>query len=82
MKDNENINMNEASSASQTSRILAYMREGNKITPGEALSLFGTMRLGARIKDIEERIGYPPHRERVQVKNRDGKNVWVACYWL
>lgn len=78
----QNINDNAASSASQAQRILAYMRAGHKITPMDALLKFGTLRLGARIKDIEKRIGYPPHRDRVQVKNREGKDVWVARYWL
>ena len=79
---NENINDNVATSESQVKKILAYLRSGKKITPGEALDLCGTMRLGARIKDIEEIIGYPPHRDRVQVKNSYGKEVWVARYWL
>ena len=77
-----NINDNPATSASQTQRILAYMREGNAITPIEALNRFGTMRLGARIKDIERIIGFPPSRSRVSVKNRNGKDVYVTRYWL
>jgi hypothetical protein len=78
----ENINENEVNSSSQTRRILAYLKDGNKITPLEALEKFGTLRLGARIADIEEIVGYPPHRDRVQVTNRSGKLVWVARYWL
>ena len=77
-----NINDNPEVHTSQVSRILAYMREGNSITPLEALDKFGAMRLSAVIKDIEKRIGYPPKRDRVQVKNRFGKDVYVARYWL
>lgn len=77
-----NINDNEATSGSQVRAILAYMRKGYKITPMEALKKFSCFRLGARIKDIEEIVGYPPHRDRVQVENASGKQVWVARYWL
>ena len=78
----KNINENPEVHASQVSKVLAYMRAGHRITPLEALDLFGAMRLSAIIKDIEGIVGYPPHRERVQVKNRFGKEVYVACYWL
>lgn len=79
---NENINDNVATSESQVKAILAYMRQGYKITPMDALRKFSCFRLGARIKDIEEIVGYPPHRDRVQVENASGKQVWVARYWL
>ena len=52
-----NINENAATSASQKQRILEYLLEGNTITPLEALSKFGSFRLGARIADIKE-MGY------------------------
>ena len=52
MKDN--YNPNEQSSASQAKRILAYMKAGNRITPIEALNLFGCFRLGARIADLKD----------------------------
>lgn len=78
----ENNNLNPATSESQASRILNYLLEGNTITPLEALSKFNCFRLGARIKDIEKRIGYPPERRRVKVTNREGKDVYVAQYWI
>ncbi len=78
----QNNNDNPETTASQTSRILSYMLEGHSITPLEALDLFGCFRLGARIKDIEKHLGYAPKRDRVQVKNRDGKLVRVARYWI
>ena len=77
-----NINLNAESSESQTRQILAHMQAGNRINPLEALSRFGSFRLGARIKDIETIIGYPPSRRRIQVENRHGKLVWVNEYWL
>ena len=77
-----NTNDNIETSGSQSKRILAYMREGNTITPLEALSLFGCMRLPARISDIEKMIGYPPERKKVPVRNAEGKEVYVCQYWL
>ena len=38
-----------ANKTTQSNQILEYMRQGNSITPLEALNLFGCMRLGARI---------------------------------
>lgn len=77
-----NINDNHKTSTSQAKRILNFLLEGNTITPLEALEKFNCMRLGARIKDIEETIGYAPNRKRVQVTNKEGKDVWVAQYWI
>lgn len=78
----KNINENPEVHASQVSKVLAYMRAGHRITPLEALDLFGAMRLSAIIKDIEKIIGFPPHRQFVAVKNRFGKDVRVMQYWL
>ena len=77
-----NTNDNPEVHTSQVSKVLAYMRDGHTITPLEALDLFGAMRLSAIIKDIEKIIGYPPQRKLVAVKNRFGKDVRVAMYWL
>lgn len=77
-----NENMNAGNSASQTKRILAYMQAGHSITPYDALRMFSCMRLGARIADIAEIIGYPPRRKRVKVTNIDGKEVYVMSYSL
>ena len=77
-----NNNPNELNSQTQTARILAYMREGNTITPLEALHKFNCFRLGARISDIEGIIGYPPERKKVPVVNAEGKKVHVMSYWL
>ena len=68
-------NWNPESSASQASQIAAYMMQGNKITPLEALNLFGSLRLSAVIFVLRER-GYKIQVERV--KTNTGK--WVAQY--
>ncbi len=67
---------------SQSKKILNYLLKGNTITPLEAIDKFHCLRLGARIKDIEKKLGYPPKRKRVRVTNADGKDVWVAQYWI
>lgn len=77
-----NTNDNTEVCKSQTSRILSYLLEGHSLTPIEALQKFGTFRLGARIKDIEKQLGYAPRRDRVKVRNAEGKDVYVARYWI
>ena len=52
-----NNNPNEPSSKTQCQRILAYLQTGRSITQLEALRLFQTMRLGARIADLKAK-GY------------------------
>lgn len=61
----------------QTDAILRYLEQGNSITPLEALSLFGCMRLGARCFDLKQR-GIPIRSETV--KDRNGKHY--AKYWI
>lgn len=78
MKDN--YNPNEATSASQTSRILAWMKAGNRITPIQALELFGSFRLGARIAEIKEK-GFLVKSEFVKV-GTGKKAKQVKCYYL
>lgn len=58
------INENTGACKSQTERILQYMLEGHSITPLEALRLFNSMRLGARIADIKAK-GYLVYSEFV-----------------
>lgn len=81
-----NINPNAKSSLSQTRAILAYLREGNTITPRDARKMFRCDRLGARIKDIERIVGYKPPRAFVHVQDltADGKPCIkkVMSYWL
>ncbi len=80
MKSNDNDNPKVC--RSQTSRILSYLLEGHSLTPLEAFQRFHTLRLGARIKDIERQLGYAPKRDRVKVRNAEGKDVYVARYWI
>lgn len=47
---------------SQNKSILAWMKQGNAITPLIALNRFGCFRLSARIKDLRD-IGYNISRE-------------------
>jgi len=37
----------------QSNRILEYLKEGNSVTPMDALRLFGCFRLSARIFDLK-----------------------------
>lgn len=39
---------------SQNFQILQHLKQGNTITHLEALHLFGSLRLGARIKDLRD----------------------------
>lgn len=64
--------------ASQTDLILQYMREGNSITPLEALKKFGCLRLGARIHDIRNKLNIPVLSEPCKV----AKGKIVAKYSL
>ena len=40
----------------QTDRLLADLRAGDVVTPGDALERYGTMRLAARIVEARERL--------------------------
>ena len=53
-----------ANKTTQSNQILEYMRQGNSITPLEALNLFGCMRLGVRIYDLSQ-AGHVINREMV-----------------
>ncbi len=64
----------------QTEQVLAHLQSGRKITPKEALSEYGIMRLGARIWDLKQ-DGFPITKEMVVVPTRDGKTS-VARYAL
>lgn len=64
----QNINENTGASRSQTERILEYMLQGHAITPLEALRLFNSMRLGARIAEIKAK-GYLVYSEFVTGPN-------------
>lgn len=60
-----NINENPRSSATQKDKILEHLMSGRSITPLEALNLYGSLRLGARIADIRSE-GYIVYMEMVK----------------
>jgi len=55
---------------SQTSQILNFLKDGNAITPLQALQRFGVMRLGARIWDLRQ-SGYRDKIKSTIVKRGD-----------
>jgi hypothetical protein len=59
------------STNSQEAQILEYLLAGNALTPLEALSKFGSFRLGARIFGLKKR-GHDIDMEMVE---RNGKHV-------
>ena len=75
-----NINDNLQTSESQNKQILAYMRNGGRITSLEALRMFCCMRLASRINDLRKR--YPEiiiKTERVLIPDN---NKRVAQYYI
>ncbi len=65
----------------QTEKILEFMRANGSITPMDALSEFGCMRLAARIADIRS-SGVNVISVMEQSKNRYGEIVRFARYRL
>ena len=53
---------------SQTSKILRHLEAGGTLTPYDALTKFGTLRLAARIKDLKD-TGYRIKSQLVQFRN-------------
>lgn len=54
---------------SQRARIQAYLKEGNSITPIEALQMFGAFRLSAIIYVLKYDYGMNIHTEMVYEEN-------------
>ncbi len=63
----------------QCERILRYMKEFGSITPMDALSNLGVMRLASRISELKK-LGIPIQKETVSAKNRYGETVRFAKY--
>jgi len=61
----------------QTALILAHLNRGGTLTALQALRLFNTLRLAARIKEIRE-CGVKVQSRRVRLSG----NKWVAVYYL
>ena len=53
----------------QASRILAYLRQGHRITPLDALELFGCFRLAARVHELR-REGWAIAERTVETASR------------
>ena len=65
----------------QCEQILQYMKDFGSITPLEAMSDLGVMRLAARISDLR-RAGHRISRKTETAKNRYGRAVRYARYRL
>lgn len=65
----------------QNAEILCHLQKGMKLTPLQALKLYGCYRLSARILELRE-AGYPIRTEPHPVKSRSGKIATVAKYSL
>jgi len=63
-------------SQSQNEAILAYLMDGNSITPIDALTMFGSFRLGARIKNLRD-LG---HKIETNMVSSGGKRY--ASYFI
>lgn len=61
---------------SQADAIALYLESGHELTPLEALSLFGTMRLAARIRELRSR-GLP-----IETLDREQGGKHFAAYRL
>ena len=56
---------------SQATRILGHLASGKAITPLQALSRFGCLRLGARVYELKRR----GHRIATDIVSKGGKRV-------
>ena len=79
---NTNDNPNTGNCKTQVGMIYDWLKEGNPITPLDALAEFGCMRLQARIFDIEKRYGIKVRRKYVSRRNKFGVNVHFMQYSL
>ena len=63
----------------QTKKLLAYLKRHGSITPMQALTELGIMRLGARVYDLRA-AGHSIDRELIEVPSRTAYHVRVARY--
>ena len=68
----------------QNQAIMDHLRAGRSLTPLDAFDRFGTLRLGARIYELNGHLpaGEYIRSELVTVRNREGEKKRVARYWL
>ena len=67
--------------ATQSERIVQYMKEFGSITQFEAFRDLGCMRLASRISALKK-MGYPIESQTEAVKNRYGENCYIKRYSL
>lgn len=65
----------------QRDDILAYLQEGNTLTPLEALKKFGCFRLSGRIHELRQ-MKYKIKTDRLTVRKANGSTGNVARYRL
>ena len=63
----------------QRRNILLYLQGGNRLTPLQALTMFGTLRLSGHVFVLRER-GHSIKTTMIAVKGRSGKISHVARY--
>lgn len=63
----------------QNDAILSALQRGERLTPADALSKYGTFRLAARIWDLKQ-DGHAISERMVKVAGRDGTTCLVAEY--
>lgn len=66
---------------SQTEAILEYLAAGNQLTPMDALRLFGSLRLGARIQQLRKQ-GHVIYTARRSFVSKFGYPGSYAVYSL
>ena len=61
---------------SQEDNILEHLKQGNRITPLEALHMHGCMRLASRISDMKKK-GIPIESKTITVNGKSFKQYWL-----
>ena len=65
----------------QTEMILNHLQNKGRITPLEALNLYGCFRLGARVYDLRQR-GIQISKKMIEAQKPNGKKERFAAYYL
>lgn len=74
-------NLNPGNCESQNVAIARYLEAGGRLTPTDALNLFGCFRLAARIGELRQK-GMKIRRVDVNVLNKKGRKIHVGEYSL
>lgn len=65
-----------------TYQIMQWLKSGRTITSKQAIDEFGCTRLSAVIFRLINEYGLPIAKTMVPVKNRNGRHVEVAMYYI